>query len=264
MKKIRIAVIALFATVAVCSTGYWVVRTVSIRAFASEDINVRPFVATDTEYMASTGRQKLVRTEVFARRRDGGTSKLAVYYNQDGSPKLKIRRVELPDGWVGMIVDTLHSKSTGQRPSTLVAGNKNALLNPPPHCLWNGDTADGTGKLFGQNALRVIKRVGPGELMRSVDWRLPDFNCVSVEGTLEQRADTSSDWQVISTKVLTSFTVADPDATMFAGWEDYQETNPTGIQRQLYGRSGATEEQCPECYAPDTKGDQVYAEWNKK
>lgn len=264
MKRIKLTVIGLLATALLSSIGYWVARAVSIRAFASEDISVRPFVATDTEYMMSTGQQKVLRTEVFARRGDGAESKLAVYYNADGSPRLRIRRVELPDGWVGMIVDTIHAKSTGYKPSALVAASKKAMLSPPPQCLWNGDTAEGTGTLFGQRAVRVIRRVGASGLMRSIEWRLPEFNCVSIEGTLERRTDASSGWQVMSNKVLTSFRATDPNATMFAGWDDYQETNPTGIQRLLYEQGGITETQCPKCYAPDTKGDQAYTEWNKK
>lgn len=262
MTKIKL-VLTVLAGVTLLALGYWAAKRIFIHAFASETITVRPFVATEEEYTMVNGKRTLIQTVTMARRSDGATSKIGTFYKSDGSVKLAIRRIDMADGGGGTILDSIHAKSTGHKPGADLAAFKTALLNPPAQCLYIGETVVKTGTLFGQSALLIGHKVESG-LRQAEVWRLPAFDCASVGGTLEQRVDETSDWQLVTEQVLTSFVPLDPDAKLFTGWEEYQEMAPSGLKAALAKKDGTTLPCDAKCKAAEAEADATYTNWNKQ
>jgi hypothetical protein len=260
--KSKLSISILVAAV-VIALGYTGGKWIFVRAFASANLNVRPFIAQAMDYTVVSGQKRISEVEIIARRSDGATEKTGTFYNANGTVKIALRRVDFPDGYTGMIIDSLRAKATGHKPAAMLAGEKDFFFNPPAQCLMgSGETLAGTDTLFGQRAFRVIRQGSPGALVRIVEWRLADFNCAPVQGYVQRRPSAAAEWQTQAGRELTAFSAANPDPKFFTGWEGYNEMKPSDIMSKLAQRSGITPQRCPQCFAGDLKGDMTYFEWN--
>jgi hypothetical protein len=67
---------------------------------------------------------------------------------------------------------------------------------------------------------------------------LPDFECTTVQGTLQQRATPTAEWVTVSRSQLVKFAALDPDPALFSGFAHYQEMLPNALARQYLATQG--------------------------
>jgi hypothetical protein len=237
--------------VAIAVVGYLGSRWAFYRAYAQLGIQVRPYIAQIENYSVVEGREVLVTRRTEVRRRDGAVHKSGTMYRPDGTPIGTIRRVDFPDGVVGMMVDELKAKATGRLSPRRVAARKLHLLNPPPNCAWKGHTVDGEEILFGHRAVRLIMQPGSDSLWRAITWAFPDFNCVTLQVVRQERAGVGADWRTTGGLRLISFAAIDPEEGVFSNWSRYEEMKPSELKRRAALHAGLTPQSCPACFAGD-------------
>lgn len=266
MRTMLKIVSGLLAVLALSVVGYWIGTRLFVRVFAQTDLKVRPYIAEDVQFFEDNGVEVVTAREVAAVRRDGALRKTQTFYGPDGNKGMSVSRIEFPDGYVGMVIDSIRAKATGQKPTADVARAKDAMLNLPPQCAFPApqgakpETVDGEETLFGVRAIRVVRDISNGQ--RYVSWRLPDFACASVQSLTQTLISSSGEWKTVQGKRLTAFAEADPDPRIFTDWSNYAEMKPSDLKRAVYSNSGVTASQCPKCFAEETKSDSTYQDWN--
>lgn len=262
MKKATMLSRFMVAALMLAALGYWSGKQFLYHAYAATDLDVRPFIAERVDYHLEDGKEVVASRVIENRRRDGARYKSTTLFSKDGT-SYTVGRVDLPDGYLAMIADSIHAKATGRKPVRMVA-NEKAQLRPSVQCLDPGETTDGEDTLFNQRATKVIHEQ-PGGLERMIFWRLPDFACFNPQVLNQKRASASDQWQTIWGSRLIAFVAADPDPRLFSGWDNYTEMKPSEIKMQILAQLNVTPEKCPECFKPNPRdGDQTYIEWQDK
>jgi hypothetical protein len=212
--------------------GLWKIAAhVTQHVLANTDRDVRPFVSEQVHYIpGKDGQETIVAQETVARSQAG-----AVVHAGDlrvnGKVYSGLRKIEYPDGFAGLIIDSIKAKSTGHRPDKL------AVENTPKDCAMPPvEVVDGEETLLGQHAIRV--RAG-NDLQRFIFWRLPDFDCTTVQATLQQRATPTADWVTMSRSQLVKFAAIDPDPALFSGFAHYSEMGPNMLARKYLATESA-------------------------
>ena len=225
-KKITVVLVSLVAVAGL----FYVGRKLTIHALASIDLNVKPFVATETHYTIKDGVEVVTAKQTIARTRSGMRVHTGTTYGANGST-ITMRKIEAPDGFVATIADTIKAKSTGHRPDVTLASSKKQLLTQPANCVERGaqslEKLQSEEVMFGQRANRIIVTQGTHRL---TSWRMPDFNCQPVQTLVEENVN--GKWEVRLGSTLTSFVEADPDPALFTGYAGYREMPPSGIVQQ--------------------------------
>jgi hypothetical protein len=242
--------------------GYFAGRQTLIGVSASSNIQVRPYVMETTDSVTSGGQEHVTAHDVVSRRRDGAVDDSSTVYGAQG-PEVTVRREEFPGGLNVVIYDSLHAKSTTVQPSGTVDAQQSWLVNSPPQCATPGETVDGTDKLFGNRAVRILRQQ-PDRLSRILFWRLPGFNCVTVQLLAQKRAAASGAWETVQEKRLTGFSETDPNPSLFSNWVGYQEMKPSDVKAAYLRSRGVTPQQCKSCFAAGGPEDRAYAKWHRQ
>lgn len=246
------------------SAGLYVAaRRVMTDVLANVDLNLHPFVSEQAHYIIKDGAEIVVNKETVARTRNGAAVHSGTMYTPSGKA-FSARKVELPDGFAALVLDSIKAKSSGHKATQNTAQMKSELMHPPAGCLYPNETADGEEVLRTQTALRVQNITADG-LMRFTYWRLPRFACATVQSTVERRTSTSAPWQVTSGSHLISFTETDPAPDLFEGFTAYKEMKPSDIFRAYAaGFDPATAKTCSNCRLKgEAAADAAYAQANK-
>ena len=61
-------------------------------------------------------------------------------------------------------------------------------------------------------------------------WRLPDFNCETVQATL-QKPNASGEWRTFSGSHLIKFAEIDPAPELFSGFASHKEMPPSELMK---------------------------------
>ena len=244
----RVAVVA--GAVAVSCIGYFAGRRGFVRVYAQSPLIVRAYVMEQYDFVVKDGNEVVTARYTTSRRQDGST---VMQGSHAGIGRFEARRVEFIDGRMGMIVDQLNLKMTGQRTEEDVAHQKARLLSPPPQCAANSERVEGQETLFGYRAYRITSPIPApaGHDVRYVHWDMPDFNCALVQMETQERDPVSGQWRPKDGKHLSAFAGVDPDAALFTGWEGYREMKPSDIKREFSRREGKTPDSCPACFSDD-------------
>jgi len=240
-------ILTLLTIIAVGCVGYIAGRWVFIRAFASTDLQLKPYVAQIEHFTLGAGNGGVVSTELVVRRRDGATLRSFTLFKSDGT-SVPAKRVDFPDGYTGMIIDSIRAKATGVNDARTISSRKYSVMNPPAQCLYNGEVLDGQEALFGHTAFRIIRQARPDQ--RDVVWRFPEYSCAVLQ-VFHQTLGGDSAWQVIGGLRLVALVETDPDPRAFTNWSDYEEMKPSDMKRKLLRNSGVTPEKCKECFSDD-------------
>jgi hypothetical protein len=238
------------------------------QVLAQTDLNVRPFVSERVHYTIKDGMEVVVVRETVARSRSGAIVHAGNLHDpKTGKTFNGLRRIEYPDGLGGLIIDSIQGKSTGHKPEAVVAAQKLALQNALNDCAEPPFYfVDGEETLYAQKAVRVIGPKDDQALTRFILWRLPDYNCETVQATVQQRSSPTAQWQTIAGSHLIKFVEMDPDPTLFSGFASYKEMPPSALMKQFAAQQGLampTAKDCPKCSKSDAAMDQVYSDWNK-
>lgn len=252
----------LFVALGLAVTGsfaYWAARRLTTHVYASQPLSLKPYVLTRGNFNIDpkTGNAVMLHDSLIAQRSDGMRVRVEV---MGGQP---MRRVDDPNGWVALISDKLKLKSTAKLPEHLQAQSKTALQHPPPNCLEGlNEMVDGEEMLENQRALRIITSESTG-LERFIDWKLPEFGCVTVQIFRQTRPNLGSEWTTIDGAKLLTFTAHEPDARLFSDHSTYAELKPSELTKTLLKESGVDEKNCPKCFEGMAKGDYNYQQWHK-
>lgn len=252
------------ALVFVAGLTFYIGQRAVIQALASVDLNLRPFVSEQTDYVVKDGKEVVTAKMTVARTSSGATIKTGTAYLPDGKAITGVRRIDLPDGFVAMVFDSLKAKSTGRKPAVTLAQTKDAVLNTPPNCVYNGEQLDGEDYLQGQRTLRITRTQQDG-LGRSVVWKLPDYNCEIVQMVIQKKlvGGPSDSWETTAGSHLTMFHDSEPDNALLSGFAEYEEMKPSEATRRLAQSMGLSEPKaCPTCKpgSPDAE----YEKWHQQ
>jgi hypothetical protein len=280
MKKIRQVVHHLIKTssaraavllAVLAATGYWGGRLLFVHVYA-QGINVRPYVMEYDAIAVHGGVETIIGRTTESRRHDGALYYIGTHYGH-GQPDSTFRRVDLPDGTTALISDAVHAKSTARKPQADVARQlrETFFSRVGPDCTEKGvnETVEGTDTLFGYAAVRFSTFTGKDKatkdagLSRTVQWRLPDFNCVIAQTFLQTRASTTEEWKTTLGNRLTTIAATEPDPAVFTNWQNYDEMKPSDIGRKIATAQGQTPQTCPRCFAPDPS-DVNYMKWQNE
>jgi hypothetical protein len=69
---------------------------------------------------------------------------------------------------------------------------------------------------------------------------LLDFDCTTVQATLQQRATPTADWVMVSRSQLVKFAAIDPDPALSGGLAYYREMSPKALARRDLATQGDT------------------------
>jgi len=224
--------------------------------------------------MVHDGVEKIIGHTTESRRHDGATHMSGVFYAAvPGQQNFTARRVDFPDGNTAMISDAVHAKSSARRPQDDVARQNKADFfdRVGPDCSSKEgarETIEGTDTLFGYSAVRFSQLTGKDRatqeaaLSRFVSWRLPDFNCVEVQGFSQTSASKTEEWKTTQGNRLISITATEPDPALFTNWLGYDEMKPSDIARRIAIAQGANPHCCLNFLAPDPS-DTNYEKWHE-
>lgn len=246
--------------IAAAGISYWGAKQVFIRAFATTDLKVRPYVAWKIDFVVAEGKEVTTAQTISVRRRDGASVQIATMYPARGAA-ITARRVDFPDGYAGTIIDSIRAKMTGRKSAVAVDADKATLMNSPGDCAYPGEKVQGEGNTFGYHVVQVVSG---NDTARFVSWRLPDFSCMPVQTVLQNRSSVNGTWQTTNGSRVVSFIQTDPDPRIFTGWDGYSEEGPSDLRKKLMTNSGITPQQCPNCFADDPKGDALYTDWHAR
>lgn len=256
--------------VLLAAPGYWGGKLIFVHVYADEPINVKPYVMTYDSIVVHGGVEKVVERSPESRRHDGAIHNVGTHYGNSPKDDLTSRRVDFPDGTAAAIVDSIHAKSTIHKPKADLAReiDKTFFGRVGPDCLLKGiknETVDGTDTLFDYSAVRLIRSspiAGKDGLSREVDWRLPEFNCASVQFFLQIQDHKTGEWKTTMGNRLTSISATEPDPDIFTNWLNYDEMRPSDIKRRIGIARGETPQTCPGCFSPDPS-DVNYRKWHQ-
>jgi hypothetical protein len=225
---------------------------------AQTNLNVRPFVFEQVHYVIdpTDGKEVVEAIDTVARSRSGAIVHAGTLYH-DGKAYTGLRKIELPNSFVGLVVDSLKSKTTAYRPDSVLAESKMSFESKSG-CSQLGYTNDGEEIIAGQRTVRIVG-VNADQLTRLTIWQLPDFNCQTVQATIDRRSSPTGDWQLSSGSHLTKFAPTDPDPALFSGFATYTEISPSQLTKRVADQEGITAPACPKC----KDADKTYADWNK-
>lgn len=248
----------IYAGIAFC--GFYLTRTILVRAQSEASVNVPPYVMTQTDFVIQNGKELDTVNTTAERLGDGSTNSLQTHLLGVEAGKT-YRRIERSDGLEGMILDGLQVKSTGHMTPKQLAVKKASLLSPPVNCLNRNETIVAKTSLLGMNAIEVVRTNPPTagqQPLRELSWRLPSFSCLTVQ-MFVQRPDSAGQWQTTLGKRLDSFHAEAPPLSDFSGWASYTEMRPSDAKRAMSKDDGIIKSQCPKCYEDDTVSDKGYA-----
>lgn len=235
-------------------TGYFVAHRYTLAVKAASTIAVKPFVyeITEISYVQNPAGVVMEHRTV-ARRADSSKAMIGLF---PANPKMgAVRRMDWADGRASMLSDAIRGRMTGFMPDLAVARRKDQLQNPPPGCLYPGESAISEERLSGQRGFRIERMYGTTR--RVTEWRLPDYECESVQMIREDLRD--GVWQPVIEARLVEFLPTAPDSKIFDDWETYEELPPSQLRDRLYRSSGVTPESCPSCFKDFTKLDGRYS-----
>ncbi len=236
-------------------TVYWSTKKATVAVYASQPISARPYVMERVQYRVDNGQATTVAHELLAQRRDGTTVKLM--------PEAGVRRVDHPDGYVAMIVDRLKLKSTAQKPKDMVATQKNQMQSAPQNCIFGlNEFVDGEDVILGQKALRIMT-LPPNGLEREIDWRLPDFGCITIQTLLQTRPELGAGWTTTHGIRPEAFAEKEPDPRLFSNDANFSEVKPSEITHRMLAEAGVTEKDCQKCLGTQDAGDKNYEKWGR-
>ena len=216
---------------------------------------VRPYILEQDEYSITNGAEHVFGHRTEARRSDGSTM---VTEHQFGGNDLTLRSIHLSDGTVAMVSDQASAKMSGKLSATQLSQRNSALQNVSSRCIDDQDVMDGQEILLGQKAVRVV--IGSSDpLRRTIQWRLPDFQCSTVATQVQSRTDPNGEWTATLGTRLTAFSAAEPNAAQFSDWLGYEEMKASDIRRKVFRQRGVTAKDCPTCFADDPT-DKLYEE----
>jgi len=263
MRKKRLLLWLIIVLVA-CFIVWKVAERTTQHVLAQTDLDVRPYVSEQVHYLVVNGAEQVVVRETVARTRSGAKVHAGTIYSPDGKHDMKgMRRIDLPDGFVGMMIDSLGIKSTGRRADQNLAEWKAEMAhrNQSKDCANQGGQIEGEEVLGGQRALREVRLTADG-LGRIVLWLLPDYDCEAVQGVIQKRASTDAPWEATAGSHLAKFVEIDPDPALFSGFAHYSEMPPTQLVKKAAEEQGVvlpSLKDCPKCKDID----QTYRDLNK-
>jgi hypothetical protein len=235
--------------------AYYGTRRVTVNAYASQPLSLRSFVLVQTHFKVENGKTTITGHMVEAQRKDGTTVKT--------SPEIGIRRIDHPDGFTAMLVDKLKSKSTGQKPQEMVAGQKAHRQAAPLNCVFGSyEIVDGQDTILGQRAVRIIE-LPPTGLERTIYWRLPDFGCLNLQALIQTRPDLDAEWTTTNGFRPESFVEQEPDKRLFDVPTDYAELKPSEITHRVLQDAGISEKDCKNCLTQQNVEDNTYEKWGR-
>jgi hypothetical protein len=247
----------LVVCVALCLGAFYVARHYVIAVKAQADVSVAPVIMTTQDFVVQNGKEVLTMNSTLERRNDGATNDTGQRMEGDLAGTT-LRKIEMPDGFEGMIVDQLQLKSTGFMSSEKLAGRKALLTTQRADCIDPGEILDAKETLMGEQANRLIRITSTLKDTRELTWKLPAFGCI-VGQMYVQKMAADGTWQTFIGKRLLSIRGVDPPSDHFAGWETYKELGPSDIKRAVLAAKGITASGCPKCYEDDVAGDKLYA-----
>jgi hypothetical protein len=234
-------------------------------------MNVRFYVMDYESIVVHDGVEKITGHTTESRRRDGALHYAGTHYAPGpGQQDASFRRLDFTDGNTAFIVDEVHAKSTARRAAADQA-RRNAVYffnRLSPDCTENGvinETIEGTDTLFGHPAVRISTLTGKDKaaaLSHTVEWRLPEFNCVVGQTLLQIRTSKTEKWKTTQGNRLTAISAAEPDPALFTNWLNYDEMKPSDIGGKMAIAQGLTPQTCPRCFAPDPS-DVNYKKWHE-
>jgi hypothetical protein len=251
MKTIRIAIL-----VGMACCAFYISRGLLIGAQSDAVLNLAPFVLTTTDYVMQNGKEVDTMDNTMERRQDGSVNMVGTRLQGPEIGK-QYRKIELANGFEGMILPDLKIKETGYMDAAQLAGRKARLASPPADCIDRNDTLIARTKLMGQDAIELV-HLGGDQSSRRLEWRFSAFSCVAVQLQI-QRQGADGQWETTLGKRLDSFHAGDPPEGDFSGWESFQEMRPSDVKRAIAQRDGITKAQCPKCFEDDSVGDKKYA-----
>src|SRR5215472_6612666 len=218
MRKKRLLLWLIIVLVA-CFIVWKVAERTMQHVLAQTDLDVRPYVSEQVHYFVVNGAEQVVVRETVARTRSGAKVHQGTMYSPDGKHDLKgMRRIDLPDGFVGMMIDSLGIKSTGRRADQNLAEWKAEMA----HRNQSKDCANQGGQIEGEAVLGVIQK----------------------------RASTDAPWEATAGSHLAKFVEIDPDPALFSGFAHYSEMPPTQLVKKAAEEQGVvlpSLKDCPKC-----------------
>lgn len=249
--------LGVLGTAAIAAIAFKGGKDMFVKVYAQADPSVRPYVMEQWDFVVEdNGAEVITARNATSRRRDASRHSLTM--RTIGSRTIGLRRVDFADGRESAVIDAIGAKMTGLTPEAERASEKAWLLNPPPQCASSTETVDREETLFGQRAIKILSGASRG--VRWTFWRLPDFNCETIQVRMEERDSSSGVWRLKAGKRLMSFAETDPDPALFSNWSGYREMKPSDLKREMYSSDGVTPEICPACFADEPALDRRYAE----
>lgn len=241
MKKLWILMGAV--SVLIAGSGLFVAHRYALAVNAASTIAVKPFVYETAQISYVQNPAGIVMEHrTVARRQDSSRAMIGSF---PADTKMGIvRRVDWADGRSSMLSDAVRGRMTGFMPDLAVARRKRQLQNPPRGCMYPGEITVAEEQIAGQRSYRIERMYGTTQ--RVTEWRLPDYECESVQMVREDFHD--GVWKPALEARLVAFLATVPDPKIFDDWASYEELPPSQLRDRLYRSSGVTPERCRSCF----------------
>jgi hypothetical protein len=221
-----------------CVAAYWLAGHWTIRASAQSQISVQPFTL---EVLTFDSAGKLVEDRVTARRSDGSEAWIRM---DRGS--VAARRIDFTDGAIMTLLDAMQVRMSGWASPERLAAQKFRLTQPPPNCLYPGDTLlDNHASLGG---VPVITAASVRGSHRDTSYRALSLSCKALAAKGEDQQPDGS-WRTRFEARFVSIKLAEPDARAFARGDSYREMAPSKLRDFALKEAGVTRQSCPACFA---------------
>jgi len=220
---------------------------------------VAPFTAKQQTYVVGAEGEESTQDEMVARRNDSAEYYRSTWLKAErASMTTPIRQLTFPDGRQVFAVDELHAISTMQMSPDELLERDESFNSPVQGCSSSSETVIDHSQVFGLNAVKVSYVPANAPMERDISVRLVDFACFETDFTRQIRQDVNSPYKTVMGRHTLTFTPGDPSATLFSGFENYNEMMPSEIKHAFAKAKGLTPQQCPKCYTGDPVQDKAY------
>lgn len=219
--------------------GHYLVQPLSISYIAHAQVNVAPFTLQQefySQYDQDPNGQLDLKLTV-ARRSDGATVKINENIAPDGSPKGRVRIIDLPDGEEFVVYDDVSAViRSPQPPAWAVAIRKQAILNRPSNCVEPEQTLRGYDQVQGNRVALIEWPQSPGGI-RYTAWESPSLGCETLQ-SLSEALQPDGSYKTVGKTVLVSVTSGEPDASLLDVPTSYQALMPSEALRKEVAYAG--------------------------
>ena len=228
-------------TVVLGGGSYYASRNMATRAFAQTDLKVTPFTAQLQTVSYGNGKATATTEQRWvAQRQDGSRAMQGIIPDHPSAP---LRRLDLADGRVAMIADSIASKSSGFKTNKELAAWKEGLRNPPADCVYLGETLSGREQLSGQGTSVVVKTATD---LRITSWRAPNLQCFPLKTTIDRKIAGGA-WTRTTEQISVLLTVGDPSNHFFDTADSYAEKRPSALLADGARSLGQPLSTCAKC-----------------